>query len=661
MTWDRWLRGVTIGAIMAGYLYFFPFFQHLGNPNENVRVYMVMAIVDHGTFALNRVIAQRGFVDDRATNIGQRCVGRVAAEPCTYSSKAPGTSYLGVPVYAALRTAYALAGTEPDLPTTIYVLRLVCLVLPSLVFIAAFDRFLRRYLQDTFLRLLVVATVALGTMDFTFAHQFASHQLVAILVFGSFMLIEEAHLTGRTRLAFAAGFAAWYAAISEYPALLAAVALTAYVVARHGRGWRSATGLFMAGGLVPAILVAIYHTICFGRPWRTGYSMLANPAYAQFHRVGVDGIGWPSFAAAYYSLLSPARGLFFFAPFLILGLPGLFMLWRRHRAEGLLACVMVSGYFVFQSAVNPDIGGWSIGPRYIVLVTPFLAFAAAGLLEQMQAHSDIYIHAVVVPLALLSIVFTFLSTIVFHTFPPAFSNPFYEWVMPLVRMDYFNYSFGTWLGLRGFASALPGLVPVGVLIVSLAIGASIRSVPGVLVRAATTALVASILFTALGHAQRFEAADKTREFERLIARWEPGQVRDDELEAARLAAGNRPRDPEAQARFARLLARLGQWQPALEAYSGAADDLAGVQRGRSADRSLGTAVDERAEPELEADLGEQRSVEFASIDPRTNLNAPTRERRRQIVRPGLQLSGQPPPDGHRQAFLVAPVDDTRRD
>src|SRR5882724_5578303 len=53
---ERAIRLATTVAIAAGYLYFFPYFGHLRNPNENVRVYMVLSIVDHHTFALNQTI-----------------------------------------------------------------------------------------------------------------------------------------------------------------------------------------------------------------------------------------------------------------------------------------------------------------------------------------------------------------------------------------------------------------------------------------------------------------------------------------------------------------------------------------------------------------------------------------------------------------------------
>jgi hypothetical protein len=223
--------------------------------------------------------------------------------------------------------------------------------------------------------------------------------------------------------------------------------------------------------------------------------------------------------------------------------------------------------------VNPEIGGWSIGPRYIVLITPFLAFGAAAFLEELRRRSPLWQYALVIPLSLLSITYTFLSTIVFHTFPPAFTNPFYEWVLPLMRMGYFNYSLGTWLGARGLWSALPGMLPVGVMAVCFCWGPQGPARGLRLAYAATAALVASLLFTALSHVDRFDSAGKDGEFHRLVMLWEPSPADDRDLATAELRAAGRPDDVRVLADFGRLLAASGRSQAAIDQYARAADVL----------------------------------------------------------------------------------------
>src|SRR5262249_18675344 len=54
-------------TVTAAYLVVFPYFEGLGNPNENVRVWMTRAVVVHGALALDAVEGEWGRVSDRAS------------------------------------------------------------------------------------------------------------------------------------------------------------------------------------------------------------------------------------------------------------------------------------------------------------------------------------------------------------------------------------------------------------------------------------------------------------------------------------------------------------------------------------------------------------------------------------------------------------------
>jgi hypothetical protein len=97
-----------------------------------------------------------------------------------------------------------------------------------------------------------------------------------------------------------------------------------------------------------------------GNPLQTGYDLT---------------IFSPNFLQGLYKLLfSPLRGLFLYSPLLILSLPGLAWLWRRHRLEAGLAtgltCVTVLLFSVWTSGE-----GLSWGSRFLVPVVPFLCLA----------------------------------------------------------------------------------------------------------------------------------------------------------------------------------------------------------------------------------------------------------------------------------------------
>ncbi|NJM40477.1 MAG: hypothetical protein HC853_06790 [Anaerolineae bacterium] len=75
--------------LLLCYSYFFPRWQ---DQNVNSRLDMVVAVVDDGTFMIDNYVANT--VD--YAKVGEHY----------YSDKAPGTAFLGIPVYAGLRVLF---------------------------------------------------------------------------------------------------------------------------------------------------------------------------------------------------------------------------------------------------------------------------------------------------------------------------------------------------------------------------------------------------------------------------------------------------------------------------------------------------------------------------------------------------------------------------
>ncbi|MFO0602768.1 MAG: hypothetical protein U0324_06310 [Polyangiales bacterium] len=126
---------LSVALLAVLYLWVFPYHGIVNNPNENVRLFMTVALVDDGTLAINRVENTWGYTNDKgvrdtplAEAISRRHVPddvlRLAGVPedvlirfrlgrttpadraltahLLYSAKAPGTSFVGVPAYWAL-------------------------------------------------------------------------------------------------------------------------------------------------------------------------------------------------------------------------------------------------------------------------------------------------------------------------------------------------------------------------------------------------------------------------------------------------------------------------------------------------------------------------------------------------------------------------------
>ncbi|MBM4321215.1 MAG: hypothetical protein FJ125_15005, partial [Deltaproteobacteria bacterium] len=52
-------------------LWFFPYQEHLNNPNENVRIYLTRALVEHGTVAIGWRVQQGRRLVDRGSVTGE--------------------------------------------------------------------------------------------------------------------------------------------------------------------------------------------------------------------------------------------------------------------------------------------------------------------------------------------------------------------------------------------------------------------------------------------------------------------------------------------------------------------------------------------------------------------------------------------------------------
>jgi hypothetical protein len=81
-------------------------------------------------------------------------------------------------------------------------------------------------------------------------------------------------------------------------------------------------------------------------------------------------------------LLDQEFGLFTYAPFLVLALPGLFFLYRRDRRLGLTALALVAVVVLTAGTWHMWRGGFNPPGRFLVPLIPVLALAVAGLWER---------------------------------------------------------------------------------------------------------------------------------------------------------------------------------------------------------------------------------------------------------------------------------------
>ncbi len=505
---ERLRRHAAWALVSAVYLCASPYFEQLNNPNENVRVWATRAIVEHGTLNIDAVVREWGYVNDKAKN-----------DRHVYSSKAPGVSFLGVPVLFAQTKLRALVGWgSPGKRQTTFWLRLFAVKLPLCAFLWAFARFVQRRTGSAFARDLLVVALGLGTMLYPYGGMFVGHALAAAAAFWAFVLLQDADGARDARRTAAAGFFAAAAVVLEYQVLLVAAALAIYAVVRHRRRalW------FALGALPPALALGAYHQALFGKPWTFPYANIENPVFARTaHAAGFHGLSWPQLGTFPAFLFSPAYGLFAFSPVLLPGmLAAVWLAARREppvvRREAWLVLAICASMFLFLSGMSNWRAGWCVGPRYIAVVAPFLCLPIIDLWPAVTRRW--WAAAGLVGLTAASVVLNVVSGALYPHYPESLQNPLFELAFPLLGAGYTPYGLGWAVGLRGLAAMAPIALLAGGALALVATGAPPAR------RGAQLSLalaVAALFLTGLACARRTPPAERARVQAVVRALWEP--------------------------------------------------------------------------------------------------------------------------------------------
>jgi hypothetical protein len=461
-----------LAAVAVAYLYVVPYFPRIHSANELPRVYLVKAIVDDHTFAIDRGVARWGATADVSPWNGH-----------SYSNKAPGSSLLAVPVYAAVR---AVAG-EPSLATTLWLCRVVAGIAPMLAFLWLLWGFLARFAPDERVRRLVLVAYAFGSLAMTYSILFYSHQLGAICIASAWILVVDVVEQRRRASAMAvAGLLAGGALLVDYQAVFGALPIAAYALVAL---WRRpdlprALAFAVAGAALPIAALLAYHAACFDSPWRTGYD--ASTTFAVFHQRGFLGMTRPRADALWGSLLRLDNGLVALSPWWLLAIPGVAALWRcGQRATAAVAVAAAIIYVLFISSINFWRGGWEVGPRYIAAMLPFLLPPIAAQLTAW-ANRPVRLGVAGGLIGAGVAVYT-LSIVTFPYWPDSLRHPLYDVTFRLLGDNIAAPSLGSALGIAGVA----GIAPV----VAIALGAwglavfGLARVRGLVVAACVTAAV----------------------------------------------------------------------------------------------------------------------------------------------------------------------------
>jgi hypothetical protein len=345
-------------------LLIYAYFYQAGGWNQNTRFDLVRSLVEEGTHKIGSYAYNTGDISEYNGHV--------------FSDKAPGVSWIGVVPYAAFELL--TPGRPHDakyLSVASYLVTVFTIAVPSALAVMLMYELLGIFELAIYFRLLIVFGYAFGTLAFPYSTLLYGHQLATVFLFAAFTLLarRERQQFG-SRLLFGSGILLGSSVAIDYSSMLAVIPICCYA-AYKSRNIRHLSYLVL-GGLTIACVLAAYHTYYFGSPFKTAYDFSIQ---SNRHEGGFMGIGTPNFRVLYSILISSYRGLFFSAPWLIIGVIGwcLACINKRFIPEALVSLSIVIAFCWLNSSLVDWQGGNAVGPRYLIPILPFLSIGAAGL------------------------------------------------------------------------------------------------------------------------------------------------------------------------------------------------------------------------------------------------------------------------------------------
>jgi len=316
--------------------------------------------------AVTDSLARRGAWDIELLRWMGEQQGSFGPDGHLYSRKGIGTTLAALPqTWLALQSRLL-----PNVQTAMLTNGVVTALTGMLVYLL-----LRRLRYSDAVSLVTALAFGLGTMAWPYARYLFSESLAGLgLMVSAYFLVrfrDEQDLAS-----------AWWAGAGLGIALLArlnnAIAapflgllLLVYLYRQHSRNWKMWLAPVILFGLPVLLSLGItgwYNWLRFGSPLATGY--LPQESFAT-----------PFFEGLYGLTFSPGKGIFWYNPILFVALIAWPALYRRHRAEALLAAALVVSNLAFYAPWYLWWAGHAWGPRFLVTILPFAALPLAPALE----------------------------------------------------------------------------------------------------------------------------------------------------------------------------------------------------------------------------------------------------------------------------------------
>jgi hypothetical protein len=385
---SEWLFLVTFAA--------YAYFHGGGGWNQNSQLDLTRAIAEHHTFLIDAYAGNSGDVSFARHHL--------------YSNKSPALSWIAAMPYALLASVERARGLDLDdvhiITLNAYACTLLTVALPGALIPALLYAFARRRGLPAMRSALVALAVAFGTQLFPYSTLFMLHTPSALLLLYA--------MAGERRPL--AGFAAGLATAMNYLCVISLL----FVFAGRRRV------AYTLGAVAPLLLLAGYQQICFGSFFSNSLSHESTRFLSKGSALGV--MQMPTLDSIYGVTFSPYRGVFFFAPLLLVAVFGVAAWWRDRRVECALALAAMAVLFALNVCFNGWDGGFGVGGRYLVPLIPL--FGIAILYARQIALTAIA--------ALLSLVINFAAAAVDPQPSGTIPRPVTQYLLPLLITGHFS-------------------------------------------------------------------------------------------------------------------------------------------------------------------------------------------------------------------------------
>lgn len=428
MHFTTFLQMVAIAIVLFIYTMIAGGTTHGRSPNEQSRVELAVALAQYGSVSIDPVLPVYGTPFDRSVR-----------DQKNYSDKAPGLSFLGVPIVWIADLILPREGntTSPSYWGLRHLMTWFLIVLPAglFPFLA-----LNRYTPVPRYKIEISLLFALVTPILTYAGVFFGHVPAGILAALAWMLTIEVpnqnlrQTSGNVALA---GFLLAFATIIEYPTAI--VGLVIFVSMAFRRFSLFLLFLFVGTCFLGIIPCLIYHQLAFGSPFTTGYAFKSDWWHGSLHQAGFFGISIPSFESLWGILIGTKRGILFYSPILLLIPLGLRQMERQTKGSSLPYITLAILYLWFASGFSDWQAGWSAAARHLlpcVLIFIF-PFANAILFFVSENQNKRIYTFILFCVASFSLTTIFLSISLTPFFPEHFSSPIGQLVLPAMAEGYF--------------------------------------------------------------------------------------------------------------------------------------------------------------------------------------------------------------------------------